>query len=235
MSDIQNREQVEKKIARALSKDQQVQLNRLIKQLGNPPNLNNIPQTMWDDIEKNTAVVLSPFLEEVFLNQAKEIMGAIPIGIDWTLINQGAVDWASRYSFDLVSHLNQTSRNGLSQAIQAYFRDAGTIGNLESRIAAYEQFTRRAGNLFGPVRAETIAITEVTRAAAQGEIAIAEDIKKQGIEMIATWNTNQDESTCPLCSPLNNKKQGDGWTEPPPLHPRCKCWLNHELPKVRRG
>jgi ribosomal protein S2 len=84
-------------------------------------------------------------------------------------------------------------------------------------------------SLFGPVRAEIIAITEVTRAAVEGERAMVAEVAKQGIQMVAVWNTNNDEIVCPICAPLNQKKQGEAWTFPPPAHPRCRCWLNHDF------
>jgi hypothetical protein len=84
--------------------------------------------------------------------------------------------------------------------------------------------------LASPIRAEMIAVTEVTRAASQGEQAIARELARAGIVMTPIWNTNQDDIVCPLCGPKNGKEIEDG--QFPPRHPRCRCWVSYELPKV---
>lgn len=224
MPDIPNRDELEKKLARKLSGLQRTQMMRLLEYLGDPPRLENVPPGFWDEAGKEFASVVSPFLENIFLEQAKEMMMSQPVGVDWALVNQRAVDWAHQYTFDLVRGINDTSRRTLQSTVSAYFERGQTIGELEQAI----------GNLYSPVRSEMIAITEVTRASVQGELAIAKELSAAGIEMIAIWQTNNDELVCPLCSPLNGKAKGDGWIEPPPAHPRCRCFLNHELPKVKK-
>lgn len=234
MPDIPNRDVLENRFARLLGKIQAGDYARLIKLMGKPPDLAKVPLTFWNEVATDSVRVMAPFLETVYLDQAKEVLQLSPIGVDWTLINQGAVTWAHNYAFDLVTHINETSRNGLAAAIQAYFREAGpeVRTTLEQRIASYDEFVRRAGNLFGPTRAEVIAVTEITRASVQGELAIAADLRSQGVNMDAVWETNNDELVCPICAPRNGKKQNDGWADPPPAHPRCRCWINHVFQKV---
>jgi hypothetical protein len=78
-----------------------------------------------------------------------------------------------------------------------------------------------------------IAITEVTRAAAEGERATVREIAKEGIKMVEVWQTKNDEIVCTICGPRHGKKVGDGWSrnDGPPAHPRCRCWINHEFEK----
>jgi SPP1 gp7 family putative phage head morphogenesis protein len=87
----------------------------------------------------------------------------------------------------------------------------------------------RLGRIYSPVRAEMIAVTEVTRAAAEGERATVREIEKEGIRMVEVWQTNNDSLVCPICGPRHGKKVGDGWSknDGPPAHPRCRCWLTH--------
>jgi len=96
-----------------------------------------------------------------------------------------------------------------------------------------EQLTAQILELIGsPIRAEMIAVTEVTRAASEGEQAVARELARQGIIMTPFWNTNRDELVCPICEPRNNQEITDGMF--PPAHPRCRCWVNYELPKPGR-
>ena len=84
--------------------------------------------------------------------------------------------------------------------------------------------------LFGPSRAKSIAVTEVTRAYAEGANIAKEQIERMsGLQMVHIWNTNNDSLVCEICAPLNRKKQGDGWWEFPPAHPNCRCWTTQEI------
>jgi len=35
---------------------------------------------------------------------------------------------------------------------------------------------------------------------------------------------------CPICGPKHNREIKDG--QYPPAHPRCRCWVNHEIPDM---
>jgi hypothetical protein len=74
-------------------------------------------------------------------------------------------------------------------------------------------------------RAKLIATTEVTRAAVQAEVDQVKELAADGIKMVAIWDTQHDNKVCPICRPRDGKKQGDGWTDPPPAHPGCYCAL----------
>jgi len=150
------------------------------------------------------------------------IASGLPIGVDWGLVNQGAIDWAARYTFELVKGIHDTDRKMLQSAIRGYFEQEQTIGELEKQI-------RRS---FSPVRAEMIAQTEVTRASSQGEQKVAQELEKQGIRLTPIWNTSVDERVCPICMPRNGKEITDGLF--PPAHPRCRCSLSYRLPKPQK-
>jgi hypothetical protein len=86
---------------------------------------------------------------------------------------------------------------------------------------------------FGPVRAEMISVTEITRAASQGEQQVAKELADAGINMIPIWQTNEDEIVCEICMPRNEQEITDNFY--PPAHPRCRCWVNYKLPKVKKN
>ncbi|NLE26860.1 MAG: hypothetical protein GX625_16270, partial [Clostridiaceae bacterium] len=65
--DFVNRDEIERKLARVLSKDLRVELDKLLNYLGDPPNLANVPaeywQAGWKDIQKD----VEPVLLDVYL------------------------------------------------------------------------------------------------------------------------------------------------------------------------
>ena len=220
MPDISDRDEKEKAYARLMAKLLKAYGGRLLEKLGDPPDLANLPADFWDEEAKTLVKALSPFGEKVYLDAAKELMKQAAIEADWDVINENAVNWSKDYTFDLVRGINETTLTATQRAIGDYFEQGMTIGDLEEQLSP----------MFGPVRAEMIAVTEVTRAASQGEQAVAKEVAKAGIDMTPIWQTNNDELVCELCGPKHDKTITDGMF--PPEHPRCRCWVNYELPKV---
>ena len=223
MPDIQDRSDKEKAYASLVAKLLRTYGGNILEVLGDPPDLANIPDDFWDEEAARWMEALVPFGSKVYLDSARQLLETSPIGIDWALINERAVTWASSYTFELVGGINDTTRTALQSAISSFFEEPITRGDLEERISP----------LFGKDRAEMIAVTEVTRAASEGEQAVAKELAKEGIEMIAIWQTDNDELVCDLCEPRNEQPK-EKWDtdEFPPLHPRCRCWVNYELPEI---
>ena len=73
MPDIPNRDQLERKIARLLGKYNRQQLGKVKERLGNPPSLSNLPQEFWDDSREELAEILTPFMEQVYLESAERL------------------------------------------------------------------------------------------------------------------------------------------------------------------
>ncbi len=155
-------------------------------------------------------------VERVIFGTLKQVGG---IAVDWALANEAAAQWAEGYSFQLVTGIEGTTKRRLQREI-AGFTDSGET---------FQAFSRRldASDMFSPVRAQMIAVTEVTRAYAEGnKIAWRESGVTEGME----WNTANDELVCPICGPLDGEQvklddKFDGGFEAPPAHPRCRCWL----------
>jgi hypothetical protein len=220
--DYRNRAEREAKLARALARLSASQRTRLFAIMGDPPKLENVGAEYWDGAFKELQGVLTPELESIFVDSAMELVGATPaIGVDWDLVNRGAADWARRYGGDLVRSIDDKTKQAVRDAVADYYDEGLNLGQLRERL----------GRWFSPVRADMIATTEVTRASVQGERAIADEVAKEGIQMVEVWQTNNDELVCPICGPRHGKVLGDGWTraDGPPAHPRCRCWVGHEL------
>jgi hypothetical protein len=228
MPDVILRDELERKLGRELGKLQQDQMARLLEYMGDPPQLERVPPEFWNTIGEELLGVLRPFLSKLYLDQAAEFLGSQSIGVDWALINTQAVNWAGQYSFDLVKGITDNTRTALQSAVSGYYQTAGqTIGELQDKIAP----------LFGPVRAESISVTEITRASVQGEQGIVDQIMadNSSLEDDPEWSTNNDDRVCAICGPRNGKRLSSGvWTTPPPAHIRCRCRLNHKF-KVRHA
>lgn len=209
----------ERALRNALSSADESVRQKIISTLGDPPNLERLPRGFWDAAQSEYAGVLMPELEAAFLDSARAfIVGQPAIGVSWDLVNLEASRWARSYTFDLVRGIANTTRDALQEKVGAYFEIPTPIGVLKDSI----------GEIFDPVRADMIAITEVTRAATMGEVAVVNLLESEsGIEMEAVFHTVNDERVCTRCGPLNGKVvESDDYA---PLHPRCRCVVRHRL------
>jgi len=109
-------------------------------------------------------------------------------------------------------------RERLAALIQEFFARPMTMGEL----------TNAAAEIFGPDRAEEIAVTEVTRARAMKSKAEAEGFRSRGWEINEIWHTCNDHLVCAGCQ-HEGKARGDGWDEYPPVHPGCRCSVRIEI------
>ncbi len=241
MPDIPNRDALEAKIAKLLGKYNRQQIAELMVLMENHPTLANVPVEFWNTSQRELVKILMPFSETVYLAAAERMLETIPIGVDWALVNTAAAEWSRSYSTLLAGQINVTSRDAIATSIRnsvsAFFEEGLSIGELEQRLATdpnlMELFTKdvkdRLGRVYGPRRAAMIARTEVTNAAMQGEVGIANELAREGIHMVAVWQTSNDALVCPICGPRHGKKKGDGWYIETAAHPNCRCWINHEF------
>ena len=113
---------------------------------------------------------------------------ALGIGVDWTLVNEAARNWARDYAYSLVNDINETSRRILQQEVSQWVASGEHFDRLKEALA----------DTFGERRARVIAMTETTRAYAEGNIA--------------TWKASGMADYAPATKP--------------PAHPNCRCSLS---------
>jgi len=144
-----------------------------------------------------------------------QLEGAGGIGFDYLLAHTAARDFAITYTDTLLEQMANTSGRLVGSTVARWF-DNGE--NLEQLIQDLEP-------VFGRKRAERIASTEVTRAAAEGSrLAYIES----GVVEKVQWRTARDEITCRVCAPMEGRQAGlDGnfGGVSIPAHPGCRCWI----------
>ena len=144
-----------------------------------------------------------------------------PIGIDYSLVSAEMLDEVREYVFgEFRDGINKTTLTGIENAITAFVETPGmTIGDVMKQLP------------FDDIRARRIAITEVTRAYAEGDRlagkALAEEFPE--VEVVKTWFTNNDDRVCPICGPnhlvtIPIDELFPSGDDSPPSHVNCRCF-----------
>lgn len=172
-------------------------------------------------------------LQELIRQLIKAIQGGVTlfneqssVGIDYTLINADAAEWARKHAGEIYRQMDETSKAAINRAITGFIEQPGTtIRDVVDLLP------------FNESRALQVAVTEITRAYAEGEMqagrALAEEFP--GLKVVKIWYTNNDDRVCPICGPLDGKQvelmegfgvgEGEEGLMNPPAHPNCRCWI----------
>ena len=153
---------------------------------------------------------------------------SITIGFDYTAVNEEALSFARDYSYELINKnkggIDQKTRDTVSTSLQRFIDTPGlTLGDIASDLS----------DIFGVDRARMIAVTETTRAFAEGNKIAGQALAKEfpDVEVVKTFFTNVDDRVCDLCSPLDGlevdiNEDFPGGYGKPPIHPNCRCWTS---------
>ena len=147
------------------------------------------------------------------------------IGMDLTKPNENAAKWAKDYAYELIKGIDETSLKLVQDAVTNFVEDQGyTIGEVIDYLS-YE---------FGDVRASRIAVTETTRAFAEGQKMAADELKQEfpDTAIYKTWFTNNDDIVCDDCGPLDGVEvpmddEFEVGVDGPPYHVNCRCWVDY--------
>lgn len=176
------------------------------------------------DWERDQALFYEILHKLMLASAVKGAANAAPAGvaINWALINKTVEAWAARYTAELVKGITVTTKTATQAAIAAWIESGGPIDTLYSALEP----------LFGAERAELIAVTEVTRAYAEGNRVMWKETGADGM----TWMTAQDEIVCPTCGDLAGQSvaidgqfSGGDYEGIPPAHPGCRCYLQPRI------
>lgn len=159
--------------------------------------------------------ILLPAMTEMALSHAEQL--AETIGPDFDPAEMDTGGWAVRYSGERAGQIVASTRTVIDRVI-------AQVASLPGLALA--GILRLLAPAFGPKRAETIAVTEVTTAINRATIAYQNHLKDQGLEYERVWKTVSDERVCAVCDPLNGKPESawsDQFPDGAPAHPRCRC------------
>lgn len=164
--------------------------------------------------------VVFPLMKEAALDAAKGAIDQLEVegGVDWTLVNEAALQLAERHAFELVTGMTRTTQGLVQDAVAQWIGSDASLDELIESLAP----------IFGAPRAKNVAVTEVTRVFAMANIEAWR--ASEVVEGVA-WMTAEDDLVCPICNPLGDKAPEpldalnfDGYKHPP-AHPSCRCWL----------
>ncbi len=139
------------------------------------------------------------------------LLGVREPTVDYDLLNEAAHNYADAHTFALVSRITDTSRGQLQAAFTEWIASGEPLPGLTERLAP----------MFGPVRAEAIAVTEITRVYHASNVI---GWREFGVD---TWQfqTAVDDTVCPKCGPLHgNEYSIEDEEHAPPIHVRCRCY-----------
>lgn len=234
--ELANRAEIERRLARVLSRDLRNEMGKLLDYLGDPPDLSRVPADYWQNGWRTIQHDVEPVLLDVYLTQATNVMLSVGIGVSLDNINHQAVNWARAHTEEVMDDMWRKRRQALNNIWAGYPRGREGVGEVIAQ--GYEEgltidaIRERLMPYYSPARAEMVAITETTRAVVEGERAYVGQLEREtGQKMIPIWLTAQDDMVCPICKPRNGKPITDG--KFPPAHPRCRCDVGWEFPKGR--
>jgi hypothetical protein len=183
----------------------------------------------WADFADEWELMLD--LLSTIYGQGAASLGVTAEQVDGNWINERARAWAEAYAYDLIRGIAETSRDVVATAVEDFVRTPGrTVGQV---ISALEP-------TFGAARAKRIAVTEITRAYAEGQMELGIELQRRwpNIPVVKRWFTNNDDLVCEICGPLDtllipfdepfvrgDSPDGVDITNPP-AHVNCRCWMS---------
>lgn len=181
----------------------------------------------WTEEHRRYLEALGPTALTILMAGAETGAAVLPVGyellINWDYFNQSAIDFLKTYGMTHAQGITNTTQSQTVNIISDWIRSGESMDYLQDKLAP----------IYGKKRAEMIAVTEVTRIYAEGNILAW---KATGLVGAKKWQTANDERVCPICGPLHGMIVGideNGFTTEvgglgltaPPAHPRCRCWL----------
>lgn len=205
--------------------DQQRALLDLVERTGFDPSADDLAG-FWRDQDAALLDAIRPTLAQVATERAALAAAVSGQLGTFELINEVVLDWVDTYYIDpdgavygSVVNLNLTSRTRFAAAFRDWQR-----GELGGRANGLPQLITSLEPVFGPARAEAIAVTETTRVFVQAQrLAEASNPDTVGFR----WLTSADERVCEICGPrhgeVKRKQEGYSGGADIPAHPRCRC------------
>lgn len=225
MAELANRSSLESDFARRMSRLSAEHKRELVALLGSPPDQRNVPDDFWRRVEDDDRAELLSLLLLIWLVSAEyhAALGGGDVDQLRPALTAAGTAWAGAQAASLASGMAANSRDILGLASQRWgdtVRAGGTVMRAEVQDTAV--------SIFGPSRAEGVAVTETTNAQTAGAAAGIE--ATVGLSPDDLWWTAQDDLVCIICGPLHGTPRSE-WSAyfptGPAAHPRCRCVLIH--------
>jgi len=175
---------------------------------------------LWEQFSQDLKAAILPIIREAMQAEYTRALRELKIEVDEESAPTAASEWARQHAGELEKKLSETTRKLFANTLAEFQETPGMT--LDAVAKSLE-------GAFGPNRAESIAITEITRSAAAGVSAYQKTLVENGIETTRFWNTNADALVCPICGPMNNKPESEWGDKVIPAHSRCRCFYSLKL------
>lgn len=190
--------------------------------------------TIWAEVQLATVKIFSAPIDAAVAKALEyggiAMIGELGMGIKFDLKNPRAVDYLRDYGADLVTGINETTRDYLQTLItQATEEGWSYKRTAEAIVERFEEFAIGKPQAHIDSRAHLIAVTETGNAYEEGNMIIARDLQAAGLTMEKSWSTVGDGKVSDGC--LAN--EADGWIgleqahssghQRPLRFPGCRC------------
>lgn len=222
----------EVEISRSIVQKGRGWINSILTGLGDPPDEGNLPAGIWGEMERELTALLMAGLEAAFQDAALDAVLAAGFEVDWSMVNEAAADFARANAYTASRYCTETTHKIVGDLVKRFYKEGWNLAKLEKELIA-------AG--FPPVRANMIAITEVTKASSEAARFAARLGMQAGSTqvLVAEWQTMVDERVCPICGGLHGLQVMDGQPfihpktgqayDMPPAHVACRCGIGYTV------
>jgi len=187
-------------------------------------------EEFWQEIRKEVLTAILPLFQELlfggveFASAAQVAYKALAykqvsvagMVVDEDRLTNELLGFLPEYTDDWWNSIETTTREGMRSAIQASIVAGEPVDKLIPRLEP----------LFGPARAQRIAVTETTRLFSEGA---QRTYQAAGVEYVE-WSTVMDPAVCSICMDLQTESRASPWpigspAATPPAHVNCRCHL----------
>lgn len=175
----------------------------------------------WNHEREILYEILFPLISAATLSGAafafEELAGMVTLGIGFDVVNDAVIRWSAAHTTEVVNQITKTSMAAFIDKFDPWLNSGKHLDSLIEDLTPF----------YGPVRAEMVAVTEVTRAFALGNMATW---RASGVVKGFNWMTAEDDRVCVICSGQADGNPYGMDADTPPLHVRDRCWLQPIVP-----
>lgn len=191
-------------------------------------------EDLWADVADQTAPDLTDTLQQYIQLAlplgAKAISDDLGLTLDFTLSNPRAVAYLKAHGAELVSKIDETTRDELRTLISDMTEQGATYNEVAAAIQdKFTGFADGRPQQHIESRAHMVAVTEMGNGYSQGSKVVADDLADSGLTIEKSWLTVGDSRVSDECA----ANEAQGWIpndqafssgdDVPLAHPGCRC------------